>query len=175
MLKSGDILEVNEIESLTFYNELIRFMKKNKYIHYEISNFALPGYYSKHNMNYWKNVPYIGLGPSAHSYNENKRYWNVSSVKNYIKNIENKIDSFESENLNITDKYNEYIITGLRTKWGCNLNFIKSEFGKKFYKHSLQILDNLKFKNIFNVESSSFSLYENKLLQSDYYIDKFIL
>ncbi len=175
MLKKGTLSEVKETKSLNFYNQLINFMRAGNYEHYEISNFALTNCYSEHNMSYWKNIPYIGLGPSAHSYNGNSRFWNTSSVKAYIENITKNKAYFEQETLNETDKFNEYIITGLRTKWGCNLAYIKANFGEKQSKFCLNILEDNKNSYFFNIDNQQFALSEKALLQSDFYIEKFII
>jgi len=174
MLKTGAISEIGDTKSLSFYNQLIKVMKDNEYDHYEISNFALDSCYSKHNLSYWKNISYIGFGPSAHSYDGNLRYWNISSVKEYIANIKLKTRYFESEMLNNIDKFNEYIITGLRTKWGCDLNYIKNSFDYSFYEHCNEILKNSKDSVFIIREDETFSLSEDTLLQSDFYIEKFI-
>jgi len=121
--------EIGEGQSLRFYDSLIVKMKNNGYDHYEISNFSLPTYHSKHNKAYWEQKTYIGFGPSAHSFDKNSRYWNISSVKNYINLLNIDAQYFEKERLNRSDKFNEYIITGLRTKQGCLLEFIQNEFG----------------------------------------------
>lgn len=175
MLKKGSIIEVKENESFLFYNNLINLINKKNYIHYEISNFALTGFFSKHNMSYWNNVSYIGLGPSAHSYDGNSRYWNIDSVQEYIKKIDKNIGYFDLENLNIIDKFNEYIITGLRTKWGCDLNFINKKFGVKYYQHCNKILSDLIEYDIIIRNESSFFLSQKSFLQSDYHIEKFII
>ena len=101
--------------------------------HYEISNFGLPGYHSKHNSNYWKNKKYMGIGPSAHSYNSTSRQWNISANASYILSIKNKQVPAEVEVLSLNDRFNEYIMTGLRTKWGLNKLFIEQEFGSDLH------------------------------------------
>jgi len=96
----------------------------SNYEHYEISNYAKNGCYSKHNTNYWKQVPYLGIGPAAHSYNGTIRQWNIANNKKYIDAIaQNQVPS-NTERLTTQDKFNEYIMTGLRTMWGCNLNLL---------------------------------------------------
>ncbi len=174
MLKKGVISEINDTESSLFYNKLIKFMKLNDYVHYEISSFALASSYSKHNTSYWQNVPYIGFGPSAHSYDGNYRYWNISSVKEYIVNIELNKPYFESEKLDRIDKFNEYIITGLRTKWGCDLYYIKNYFDISFYEHCMKILNNSRDQVFIIGDDRKFSLSEEALFKSDFYIEKFI-
>ncbi|HLP39571.1 radical SAM family heme chaperone HemW [Lacibacter sp.] len=97
--------------------------------HYEISNFAKPGYRSKHNSSYWKGVHYLGLGPSAHSFNGSSRQWNVANNQLYIQLLKQETISFEKEELTATQQLNEYIMTGLRLMEGCDLNYISQKFG----------------------------------------------
>ena len=111
------------------FRSLITFMKSHGFLHYEISNFCREGYYSKHNSNYWNGEHYLGLGPSAHSYNGHSRQWNVASVVQYIDQIRRNDRFFEMEELTATEKYNEYIMTSLRTMWGCDVGKIEKEFG----------------------------------------------
>jgi len=134
-LQKGIIHEVEEEESLIQFEELIKIAEENHFIHYEISNFAPDGFYSKHNSSYWTQTEYLGLGPSAHSYNHKTRYWNVSNVDKYIESINQGNISGEYEVLSLNDRFNDYIITGLRTIWGIDPDFILNEFGKDFYHH----------------------------------------
>jgi oxygen-independent coproporphyrinogen III oxidase len=97
--------------------------------HYEISNFAKPGYRSKHNSSYWKGVHYLGLGPSAHSFNGSSRQWNIANNQLYIQSLKQETISFEKEELTATQQLNEYIMTSLRLMEGCNLNYISQKFG----------------------------------------------
>jgi oxygen-independent coproporphyrinogen-3 oxidase len=97
--------------------------------HYEISNFAKPGYRSKHNSSYWKGVHYVGLGPSAHSFNGSSRQWNIANNQLYIQSLKQGTISFEKEELTATQQLNEYIMTGLRLMEGCDLNYISQKFG----------------------------------------------
>ena len=112
--------------SLSQFKYLIDTLSSNDFEHYEISNFAQPNYISQHNSAYWKNELYLGIGPSAHSYFENTRSWNVSNNAQYIKAIENGTDCSTSETLSINDRFNEYILTRLRTKWGLEEKDLKS-------------------------------------------------
>jgi oxygen-independent coproporphyrinogen-3 oxidase len=112
--------------------------KKNGFIHYEISNFCREGMYSKHNSSYWKNEYYMGIGPSAHSYNGSSRQWNMSSNALYIDKIKNRDTWFEKEELSEEDKFNEYVMTRLRTIWGIDLGFVKSNFGEDTFKLLLE-------------------------------------
>lgn len=102
---------------------------------YEISNFGKPGYFAVHNTNYWLQQPYLGLGPSAHSFDGHSRQWNVKNNTLYIKALQDGSDFFEKENLTDGDRYNEYILTRLRTIWGVDKNEIETRFGSEFVSH----------------------------------------
>jgi oxygen-independent coproporphyrinogen III oxidase len=110
------------------------------YDHYEISNFGKPSYYSRHNTSYWQDKFYHGLGPGAHSYNGSSRRWNISNNALYIQNVKDKIPHYEEEILTINDKYNEYIMTRLRTHWGINADHILDKFGEKFHQSFEELL-----------------------------------
>ncbi len=129
MLQTGKLLPVSEDESIKQFKILIKWAKTNEFEHYEISNFAKSGFYSKHNTSYWQQQKYLGLGPSAHSYNVNSRMWNVSDIDKYLAGIMQNINYHESENLSDIDKYNEYLMTWMRTKWGVNLKKVGEIFG----------------------------------------------
>lgn len=114
------------------FHILVATLKENGFIHYELSNFSKPDYFSKNNSSYWLGKKYIGIGPSAHSYDGKNRGWNISNNGLYIKSIQANEIPIETENLTETDRYNEYIMTGLRTIWGVSLVRIEQEFGEKF-------------------------------------------
>jgi oxygen-independent coproporphyrinogen III oxidase len=132
-LQKGIFKEVNEDDSLGQFEKLISESEKNGFIHYEISNFALEGYYSIHNSSYWKQIEYLGLGPSAHSFNKSTRYWNVSDISAYLNTIQKGEIAGDFEVLTTTDKFNDYLITGLRTIWGIDKDFVLNEFGKGIF------------------------------------------
>ena len=114
------------------FHVLVDKLEENGFIHYELSNFGKTTYFSKNNSSYWLGKKYIGIGPSAHSYNGISRSWNISNNTLYLKSIsENKLPS-ETETLTKTDRYNEYVMTGLRTIWGISLDRIEHEFGKTY-------------------------------------------
>ena len=119
-------------------------MSRQGYEHYEISNFAKPGCYSRHNSNYWLGASYLGLGPSAHSFDGKSRQWNVANNSRYIKLLgeTNEIEEglFEREELTPAQVYNEYVMTSLRTKWGCDIEKIKA-INPDFAKHFLRNVD----------------------------------
>lgn len=111
------------------FNMLIERANQQGFIHYEISNFAKEGRYSRHNSSYWKNDHYLGIGPSAHSYNGSSRQWNIANNSIYIERIKSGQKWYEQEILSEADKYNEYVMTRLRTIWGIDISHIKKTFG----------------------------------------------
>jgi len=137
MLKDGTISEISEKQSISQFNLLIEIAKNFGFEHYEISNFARKNFYSKHNSNYWLQKKYLGLGASAHSYNREKRFWNVACVNTYVSQLLQNMLACESETLTETDKLNDYLITSLRTSWGVNLDFISKTFGSNTYNELL--------------------------------------
>ena len=139
-LKNGVLKELPDELSLQQFQLLIDLLKGAGFEHYEISNFCKPGYYSQHNSSYWKNEKYLGIGPSAHSFDLASRRWNVSSVEKYLHGIENQQSYSESELLSVRDRYNEYIITGLRTMWGVSEEVVKSEFPSEYETHFQEVL-----------------------------------
>lgn len=130
-LKKGTLKELHEKESVQQFISLLDKSGKNGYEHYEISNFAKNEMYSQHNTSYWMGTKYLGLGPSAHSFNGHSRSWNVAQVEQYIKAINNNTQYFEEELLNETDKFNELILTRIRTKWGVSFKDIIKRFGSE--------------------------------------------
>ena len=121
------------------FMQLMQWMRDAGYLHYEISNFAKPGMQSKHNSSYWQGRPYLGLGPSAHSFNGESRQWNISNNALYIKNIKENTVPFEAEHLTARQKQNEYIMTSLRTSEGISMQHIKETFGPAAYERVLNL------------------------------------
>lgn len=130
-LKKGTLKELSEKESVKQFNLLLDEAGKAGFEQYEISNFARNEIYSKHNTAYWTGEKYLGLGPSAHSYNGDSRQWNISHIESYIRGIENHTSFFEEEQLAENDKYNEYVLTRIRTKWGISEYEIQDRFGEE--------------------------------------------
>jgi len=139
MKEKGLIEEIDEEESTAEFNMLLKKTESAGFVQYEISNFSKPGYFSVHNSNYWKQIPYIGLGPSAHSFNGYSRQWNVSDIKKYIKQVTNNEQFFEKEELNAKTRFNEYIMTSLRTMWGIDLDYVESTFEKEGYDYVINL------------------------------------
>jgi len=117
------------------------FLKQSGFIHYEVSNFGKEGFFAKHNSNYWLQKEYLGIGPSAHSFNGSSRQWNIKNNNLYIKALEQNLNYFEKEELSVNDRFNEYILTRLRTIWGCNAEEIKLLFGDKFLEQFLKTVN----------------------------------
>jgi oxygen-independent coproporphyrinogen-3 oxidase len=131
-IQKGIIPQPDDEVAQEHFHLLVDKLEDNGFIHYELSNFGKENYFSKNNSSYWLGKKYIGIGPSAHSYNGISRSWNVSNNTQYLKSIaENQLPS-ESETLTQTDRYNEYVMTGLRTIWGISLDRIEKEFGKSY-------------------------------------------
>lgn len=136
-LKEGIVKEVDEEISLQFFKKLIDYLTKSNYEHYEISNFAKKRKYAKHNTSYWLGEPYLGCGPSAHSYNTQSRDYNNITLVKYIDNMDNNKLCTTTETLDLYTRYNDYIITRLRTMWGIKLNDVKEIFGNKLHDYAL--------------------------------------
>jgi oxygen-independent coproporphyrinogen-3 oxidase len=113
---------MNDEQSAAQFIYLMDAMQKNGFEHYEISNFCKPGFYSRHNSNYWRGVKYLGIGPSAHSYNGETRQWNIANNTKYLQGLSTGNIPAETEILSETNKLNEYIMTSLRTSWGLDLD-----------------------------------------------------
>ncbi|MBN2666108.1 MAG: radical SAM family heme chaperone HemW [Bacteroidales bacterium] len=135
MKEKGALSEIDENESASQFQLLIDKARAAGFIHYEISNFGLPGFLSIHNSNYWKQVSYLGLGPSAHSFNGYSRQWNVRDVKKYIKAVDSGCLDFDIEELDKKTRFNEYIMTSLRTMWGISLDYVEEAFDKEGYDY----------------------------------------
>lgn len=139
MLKQHQIEEVDEDSSLQFFTLLIEHLQNAGYEHYEISNFCLPGLHSRHNSSYWTEKQYLGCGPSAHSYNGISRQWNVASLDKYIEGISSGNPTFEVEELDLYTRYNDFVITHIRTQWGMPLPKLGKQYGEELYKYCLRM------------------------------------
>ncbi|MDD3744043.1 MAG: radical SAM family heme chaperone HemW [Lentimicrobiaceae bacterium] len=132
MIRKGKARPVNEQQTVRQFGLMMQKMEAHGYEHYEISNYCLPGHYARHNTSYWSGIPYLGVGPSAHSYNGNSRQWNVTSISEYIKELQSGKVPAEKEILTVNQHYNEYVMTGLRTARGCDITLIEQRFGLTF-------------------------------------------
>jgi oxygen-independent coproporphyrinogen-3 oxidase len=154
MIKVGTVPKLDDDLAQQHFHILIEKLQEKGFVHYELSNFGQPDYFSKNNTAYWLGKKYIGIGPSAHSYNGERRSWNVANNSLYLKAIsENKLPS-ETETLSKTDQYNEYIMTGLRTIWGVSLERIETEFGTKYLDYLQQQAEKFISDNLLVIENN---------------------
>ncbi|WP_223551858.1 radical SAM family heme chaperone HemW [Aestuariivivens sp. NBU2969] len=134
-IKKGTYLPLDENLALLHFNHLVERTTQEGFVHYEISNFGKPNYFSKHNTSYWQGKLYLGIGPSAHSFNGLERSWNVSNNTKYIQAIQKGALPCTVEKLTKVDHFNEYVMTGLRTIWGISLEKIETHFGTDYLQH----------------------------------------
>lgn len=138
-MQAGRVKQTEEDLSVSLFSTLIYRLTEAGFLHYEISNFARPGYLSRHNSSYWTGKKYLGLGPSAHSYNGDNRQWNISSLPLYLKGVSEGQPDIELEELDAKTRYNDFIITGLRTMWGISLADIELLFGQAKKEYCLKM------------------------------------
>jgi oxygen-independent coproporphyrinogen III oxidase len=134
-IRKGKAAPVDEEQSARQFEILCEITSQYGFEHYEISNFGKPGYFSRHNLSYWSGVPYLGLGPSAHSYRDGMRRWNIANTCSYIDNLmQDEFPPFEQEHLDKDQQYNEYVMTALRTMWGVEKALVENRFGNCYFK-----------------------------------------
>ena len=175
MLMKGTISEIDENDSAAQFNILIQKAESAGFVQYEISNFGKPGYFSIHNSNYWKQVKYLGLGPSAHSFNGYSRQWNIRDLKGYIKCVNTGKSFFESEELDIKKRFNEYIMTSLRTMWGIDLEYVERMFEKEGYDYVVNLSGKFRNYGLMKLEKNSLVLTNQGKLISDNIISEFMM
>lgn len=137
MQEQGLVAPIDEEQSIRSFELLREKLLAAGYEHYEISNFALPGYHSRHNSSYWQCTAYIGVGPGAHSYDGRNRRWNLSNLTDYIATLPGHDVPHEVEYLTTDERYDERIITELRTARGIDLTQLKADFGESYYTHCM--------------------------------------
>ena len=173
-LQRGDFTELSEEENIEQFQMLIQSMKAAGYRHYEISNFALPGKESRHNSSYWNDTPYIGCGASAHSYNGTSRQWNIADIKEYIRGVESGSPSFEIENLTEDERYNDTILTRLRTANGIPLEWMQEKFSDRLNRFMLCAAEKEIALGNLKEENGHLSLTEKGIFISDAVIRELI-
>lgn len=156
----GLIKEVNDEVSLQMYEYMLKLIRENGYEAYEISNFAKPGYRSRHNSAYWQFIPYLGVGPSAHSFDGLSRQWNISNNQLYMNRVKSGSGFFEIEHLTAKDHYNDYVMVALRTSEGINLDYLMQKFGKSTIDFCMSV--SKKF-----IENDAMKLKQNFLCLTD--------
>lgn len=156
LLKRGEVKQVDEDISLEMFSTLIDMLSDAGFEHYEISNFAKSNLYSRHNTSYWQGVKYLGLGPAAHSFDGVRRSHNIASISKYIDGITKNELNIDEEDLDISARYNEFILTGMRTKWGIDLTRLEQEFGEEYLSYCLKNIQ--KYLDLEDVERVGDSL-----------------
>ena len=175
MKEKGLLAEIDEEESAAQFNMLIEKTAAAGFIHYEISNFGKQGYFSIHNANYWKQVNYLGLGPSAHSFNGYSRQWNVRDLKKYLKAVSSGALLFEKEDLDKRTRFNEYIMTSLRTMWGIDLEYVENTFDKEGYDYIVNLSGKLIDYGLMKQEKKTLVLTNQGKMISDNIISELML
>jgi putative oxygen-independent coproporphyrinogen III oxidase len=175
MKSQGLISETEEEESNSQFSVLIEKSEEAGFVHYEVSNFGKEGYFSKHNTSYWKQVPYLGLGPSAHSFNGYSRQWNISNVSKYVASLKKGKLLFEREELDQRTRFNEYILTSLRTMWGMDLDYVEKVFDKEGYDYINNIAGKFISYGLVRREKNSLILTKQGIMISDNIISEFIM
>src|SRR6185295_9178948 len=167
LLKKGKLKAIDEETGAQQFEMLMDILGAAGYRHYEISNFCKPGYISQHNSSYWKRSHYLGIGPSAHSYDGVSRQYNVRNNAQYVRSIQQGIVPFEKEILSDTNKINEYILTSLRTDWGCDLGFLRNELGDDLLVRQGDYLDQILLQGLVSIEKNIMLLTRRGKLLAD--------
>ena len=159
--------EADEDLSLTFFKTLIDELTRAGYQHYEISNFCLPELHSRHNSSYWTGKKYLGCGPSAHSFNGHSRLWNVASLRSYIEGIEQGQPDYEIEELDLHTRYNDYVITSIRTCWGMSLSHLRTTYGEELYRYCLRMAESHLRQGVLEIREDVLRLTPSGIFISD--------
>lgn len=175
MKKEGHLKEIDEEESVNQFNMLVEKAREKEFIQYEISNFGKERFFSEHNTNYWRQVSYIGLGPSAHSFNQYSRQWNVRNLKTYISRVNGEGDFFEKEEINIKTRFNEYVMTTLRTMWGIDLDYVENTFDKEGYDYIVNLSKRFRDYGLMVLEEKNLLLTNQGKMISDNIISEFMM
>jgi len=175
MKKEKRLVETDEETSNAMFSLLGKMCREKGFIHYEISNFALPGYISRHNSAYWKQIPYLGLGPSAHSFNRTSRQWNVSDLKKYLRSINSGKVPFEKEDLDRLTTFNEYVMTSLRTMWGIDLEHIEAYYDKELHDYLVNLSDKYIRYGLMRREKNTLVLTDQGRMISDNIIAELLM
>ena len=166
-IKKGKYKTLSDEVGAKQFEYLMQTLEKSGYIQYETSNFAKENNFSQHNSSYWKGKKYLGIGPSAHSFNGNSRQWNVANNKRYINAINNNAIYFEKENLTNADKINEHLLIGLRTIWGSNILYIKELMSEKDFAFFEKELQNQIKKELVTLENHTIKTTQKGKLFAD--------
>jgi oxygen-independent coproporphyrinogen-3 oxidase len=166
-IKTGKQMGLSDEQSVAQFKTLTEKLAKAEFEHYEISNYALPGKYAVHNTNYWRGVPYLGIGPSAHGFDGYNRYLNIANNAKYIALLADNKLAETVEELTINDRFNEYIMTSLRTMWGIDLEKIKKEFGLTYVEQTKKQIEQFLVKQQLILDKNKICLTQNGKLFAD--------
>lgn len=167
MIEKGKIQNVVTEVQAEHFEIIVDYLNNIGFEHYEISNFAKPGNRSKHNSSYWKGIPYVGLGPSAHSYNGTSRQWNVANNALYMQALEKRELPFEIEQLDQAAQYNEYMMISLRCIEGFDLKYIESSFGKAYGEHTQSVIQKLEAQDVLEQTNNGYCLNKSAKFLAD--------
>ena len=170
MREKDEIKECDEDSCIEMYDILVKMLADTDFEHYEISNFAKRGYYSRHNSNYWNLTPYLGLGASAHSFDGSIRRYNPSSIQKYTSNISESSIAYEEEQETLYEQFNEYIMINLRTMWGVNTQKVKTIFGEELRNHLIKYSRRFIETGDLKEKENTIVLSEKGIMLSDYII-----
>lgn len=173
--KDGRLTEADEEASNTMFSLLSALCREAGFIHYEISNFAKEGFISRHNSSYWKQIPYLGLGPSAHSFNRASRQWNVSDLKKYLRSVGSGIVPFEREELDRLTTFNEYVMTSLRTMWGIDLGYVEQYYDKELHDYLVNLSEKYIHYGLLRREKNTLALTDQGKMISDNIIAELLM
>jgi oxygen-independent coproporphyrinogen-3 oxidase len=173
-VKKGKMKPIDEEFAAQQYEIMVTAMETNGFEQYEISNFAKNQNYAVHNSNYWKQKHYLGVGPGAHSYNGYSRQYNISNNNKYIKLLKEAQKTATSENLSLNDQTNEYVLTTLRTKWGCNLKYLE-ELNPNFIKLHKYTIEKLISKNLVLLQNQILYLSKEGKMLADKVSEEFFI
>ena len=165
--EQNKVEEAEEELSLTLFKTLIERLTKAGYQHYEISNFCLPSLHSRHNSSYWTGKKYLGCGPSAHSFDGTSRQWNVSSLDKYLEGIRTDQLDFEIEDLDLYTRYNDFVITSIRTCWGMPLSQLRTTYGETLYNYCLRMAKPHIQQGVLEIKEDTLKLTSEGIFISD--------
>ena len=175
MIQKGQMKNVVSEEQAAHFDIIVDFLNHQGYEHYEISNFAKPGYRSQHNSSYWKGAHYIGLGPSAHSYNGSTRQWNIANNALYAQSLKKGEINFEIESLELSTQFNEYMMISLRCMEGFDLTFIESRFGETYLQHTNNIIAQFASQKVLSKTSEGYCLSKSAKFLADGIASEFFI
>ncbi|MEI7675620.1 MAG: radical SAM family heme chaperone HemW [Bacteroidales bacterium] len=166
-LKKGEVKEADEDLSVEMFQYLREKLLEKGFLHYEISNFALDGFFSRHNSSYWKGFPYLGIGTAAHSFDGVNRFWNPSNIKIYLDQAKAGVFYPEIEESTLHTRYNDFVIVTLRTMWGLDLSELERRFGNELKKFFLQEASHFLHKGLLLQVDNKFTISSEGLFVSD--------